>query len=922
MKPPSAILSATIVVGILAAISSVHAASDCSDGFCPIPQASDGEPEITVLSPVPESAVEPIAPAPRLKSLEGKTVALVGGSFMANVTHPELKRLILAEFPTAKVYLLNEIGSAGPYPRPGVVRREKDAFQRKLKEFRVDAVVSGNGGCGLCTPKETGSCIAAEVLGIPSVMIAAAGFVKQAMATAASAGLAELRVAEYPGAFASHTREELLENTRKALWPQVKAGLTGEMKVHGSEFKVHGSPPKEASLQDDPAIVGTFDEIQRVFLDSGWTDGLPVVPPTEGRVAEFLRFTDLPPERSLGAIPPAQRDVTVRHVAVNGVMAGCPPEFMPVLLAFVEAMKDGDFRRTLSSTHAWTPYCWLNGPVSRQLGFDSGQGEISEPRNAVLGRFISLALLNLGGYRVKENRMGTFGYLMPWCVAEDEAAALRIGWMPYHLQRGHAIDDSTLTAASAINWGNNLVPATSAGERIKDMMAWDAAEKSQMAVGSGMPCTYRTFLITEGVARDLAKTYATKDALCRALEETARIPLGQRAFANYWGNPGSAFDPAKYPLRAHERRVAAKEGAMETATPPWLAWTGAERMETVPAMEPGKSAFLVTGDPSRNKVLTVPGGGFATVRIELPAAWDALMAERGYRPLSEFRLAPVRDAIVPQTTMDAGAPVGGGEFLAFDGAPEDTCIAKYPVTNGDYAKFVKETGHQPPRYWKGGAFPAGKDKHPVLWVSLRDANAYCAWLGGKDAAHSYRLPTAAEWEAAAGPTPDGAEFNFNGVVASHFLKADSDRLVEYVHPKSVRKSEKSKLSDVIAISPGGVRGWVDHANYTGFIYTDLFREISEAGGWTTPVDAYPQTKAACGALDMWGNCWEWTSTEITATNGAERGQKVNAIKGGSWYANRRSCRTDFQGEGRRPDGHYNTVGFRVVRCSDPKSEET
>ena len=633
MTPEKAILPAAIVVGFLAAIVSAFAATDCADGFCPIPQALEDEPEFTVLSPVPESAVEPIASAPRLKSLDGKTIALVGGSFMANVTHPELKRLILAEYPTAKVYLLNEIGSAGPYPRPGVVRREKDAFQRKLKEFKVDAVISGNGGCGLCTPKETGSCIAAEVLGIPSVMIAAPGFVKQAKAAAASAGLAGLRVAEYPGAFASHTREELLANTRKILWPQIKSALVGEPAGSATAIAV-------AEPVGSPAILDsmTFDEIQRVFLDSGWTDGLPIVPPTEERVAEFLRFTDLTPDQSLGAIPPAQRAVTVRHVAVNGVMAGCPPEFMPLLLAFVEAMKNGDFRRTLASTHAWTPYCWLNGPVARQLGFDCGQGEISEPKNTVLGRFINLAMLNLGGYRVKENRMGTFGYLMPWCVAEDESAAQRVGWKPYHVQRGYAMDDSTLTAASAINWGNNLVPATSDGGRIKDMMAWDAVEKSQMAVASGMPCTYRAFLITEGVARDLAKTYATKDALCNTLEETARIPLGQRAFANYWGNPGSAFDSAKYPLRAHERRITSKEGATETATPPWLAWTGKAQMETVPAMAPGKSAFLVTGDPSRNKVLTVPGGGFATVKIQLPAAWDALMAERGYKQLADFRL--------------------------------------------------------------------------------------------------------------------------------------------------------------------------------------------------------------------------------------------------------------------------------------------
>ena len=614
---------------MVAALVAHALAEECKDGVCPLP--TNGEAAYAVMSPVPESAVEPVKPAPRLKSLDGKTIALVGGSFMANVTHPELKRLILAEHPTAKVYLLSEIGSAGPYPRPGVVRREKDEFQRKLKEFKVDAVVSGNGGCGLCTPKETGSCIAAEVLGIPSVMIAAPGFVKQAKSAAASAGLAELRVAEYPGAFASHTREHLLENTRKVLWPQVKRGLTA-----AKDIRQTTTDSRVSNVESQ--ITGTFAEIQQIFLDSGWTDGLPIVPPTEKAVAAFLRFTDFKPDHSLGAIPPAQRNVTVRHVAVNGVMAGCPPEFMPLLLAFVEAMKDGDFRRPLASTHAWTPYCWLNGPVARQLGFDCVQGEISEPKNAVLGRFINLAMNNLGGYRVKENRMGTFGYLMPWCLVEDDAAALKVGWKPYHMQQGFALNDSTLTAASSINWGNNLVPATSDGERIKDMMAWDAAEKSQMAVRSGMPCTYRAFLVTEGVARDLAKVYHTKGALEDAIAACSRIPLGERAFANYWGNPGSAFDPATHPVSHHERRIAYSESAEETQTPPWLAWTGIESIMTVPAIERGKSAFLVTGDPSRNKELCVPGGGFVTIKIELPKAWDSLMAERGYKPLTAFTL--------------------------------------------------------------------------------------------------------------------------------------------------------------------------------------------------------------------------------------------------------------------------------------------
>ena len=76
--------------------------------------------------------------------------------------------------------------------------------------------------------------------------------------------------------------------------------------------------------------------------------------------------------------------------------------------------------------------------------------------------------------------------------------------------------------------------------------------------------------------------------------------------------------------------------------------------------------------------------------------------------------------IVAASSAEA-APVA--DFLAFGDATNAVRIAQYPVTNAEYAKFIKETGHQPPRYWKDGAFPAGKERHPVLWVSLRDAEA-------------------------------------------------------------------------------------------------------------------------------------------------------------------------------------------------------
>lgn len=139
-----------------------------------------------IVSPVGRTSVTPIEQSPRLKTLEGKTIAIVGGSFMASVTHPELKRLILEEYPNATVYVLNEIGSTGVFPGPGVRRRSVEQFQDKLRELGVDAVISGNGGCGLCTPKETGSSIAAEYIGIPSVTIAGPGFTTQVKITASN----------------------------------------------------------------------------------------------------------------------------------------------------------------------------------------------------------------------------------------------------------------------------------------------------------------------------------------------------------------------------------------------------------------------------------------------------------------------------------------------------------------------------------------------------------------------------------------------------------------------------------------------------------------------------------------------------------------------------------------------------------------
>lgn len=595
--------------------------------------ATPGEPGFSVVCPVGRGSVEPIKQAPRLETLNGKTIAVVGVSFMTAVTHPEIKRLILENYPSARVILMDEIGIAGPYPAPGVIRKSKEDFQARLRQMGVDAVISGNGGCGLCTPKETGSCIAAEYLGIPSVIITGPGFADQARYTALNNGVPVMRVAQYPGAFATHTAEELVRNTREILWPQIVKALTEPISEEERAAAITGS---KGDIRDD-AFFGTVDEINSYFQEMKWSDGLPIVPPTFEKVTTFLKYTDMKWDETVAVLPIAHRNTTVWHVAVNAVMAGCKPEYMPILIALAKGLGDGNFRRTLASTHAWIPYCWLNGPLARQLGIDSGQGQINEAANMAIGRFLNLALMNLCGYYIKQDRMGTFGYPMSWCMVEDDAACLRAGWNPYHVRKGFSLNDNTVTLGSALLWGNNMAPSTTNPQKIMELLAWDISERSQFALGSGRQFTFRTILMTEPVAAILAGKYKSPEALEKVLIDESRRPVKERAFANYYANPGGAKDGGKHNLRQYQGHIRKDEEGEMTPTPPWYDSPEMEQL-TIPTMKRGMTAFLVTGDASRNKVQTMPGGGYATIEIELPRNWDKLMKELGYQPLKEFRL--------------------------------------------------------------------------------------------------------------------------------------------------------------------------------------------------------------------------------------------------------------------------------------------
>lgn len=610
---------------------------ECVDGVCYVPEQDDeGNQVYAVVSPVGYHDVEMIKQATRLDSLNGKTFALVGGSFMAVTTHNEIKKCIEKEFPDSKVYLFDEVGAAGPFSVFGTTNKTK-AFQEKLKQLKVDAVITGNCGCGLCTTKETGNSIAAEYIGIPTVTVAGPTFVSQVHSTGVNRGVPVLRTAEYPGAFASDSRETLQKNAREVLWPQIKKALTEKItKKEIAEYAPEGKRPF-----DEIIYYGNFEDIQEYFKINNWTDGLPVIPPTDEKIQEYLKFTPYKADEVIGTIAVGYRECTIYTVAANAVMSGVPAEFMPICVAFAQEMNNGEWRKPLSSTHGWTPFAWLNGPLARQLGIDNQQGMISEANNKALGRFIDLCMLNLGGYYVKENRMGSFGYLTPFTFSEDDKACVEMGWKPYHVQKGYDLNANTITAGSALSWGNNVTPATDDAEKIKDIIAFDITEKQQNGLGNTNPQVYRTLFITEFVAKDLAAKYKTKDSLEDALIESARRPLNLRAYALYWANTGSQqFNRRTFEEELEMLRKDKQEQVAKTSTPDWYKpFITEDEIETIACMNKGETAILVTGDANRNKIQTMPGGGFVTNEIKLPENWNELVVPLGYEPIENFYIS-------------------------------------------------------------------------------------------------------------------------------------------------------------------------------------------------------------------------------------------------------------------------------------------
>ena len=194
--------------------------------------------------------------------------------------------------------------------------------------------------------------------------------------------------------------------------------------------------------------VGGLDDEFEFMFDQGFSDGLPVVPPTPERVLRMLNGTTRDAQEVIAVMPPNMGEVTVEKAAINAVMAGCKPEYLPVVIAAIEAVCTDDFNihGVMATTMGASPVMVVNGPIRHRIGMSMGIGALGQGNraNATIGRALRLTVRNVGGAVPGGTERSTLSNPMKFtmCFAEWEE---RSSWEPLHVERGFDAEDSVVT---------------------------------------------------------------------------------------------------------------------------------------------------------------------------------------------------------------------------------------------------------------------------------------------------------------------------------------------------------------------------------------------------------------------------------------------------------------------------------------------
>ncbi|GGH36773.1 UGSC family (seleno)protein [Microbacterium album] len=479
---------------------------------------SHDEDVVTVHDPTgypPE--VKGKTPAERLESLEGRTIYLVDSRFDDSI---ELLKQVAAWFeenmPTVTTHLVQ---LASTYAKD-----DPELWERIRNDG--DAAIIGVGHCSTCAPAVSTHAITLETkYGVPAVAVHTEKFERVVKSVTRMGGLPQAPLVFVPQPVMGKSPEELrayVHGTDPVNQRPVMQGIVEALTTALPPAAADRPAPK---LEEKRFLApARQDELHDLFLERNWTDKLPIVLPTKRRVAEMLEGTSHDPGEVVGTMEPTKNrgrwSYTVEKVAVNAVMAGARPEYLPVILALAAS---GQTARG-STSSSGSAMVVVNGPVRAQIGMNSGTGALGpyNHANATIGRAYGLLSQNLQGGSVPgETFMGSLGNNYTYnnlTFAENEE---RSPWEPLHVQHGFDAGDSTVSifyGARSTTFSLGL-RKDHWREHVRDMLLGTDAVTAPVLLLD--PIVARQFVERGGFER--------KEDLIAWLHDTARMPAGR-----YW----------------------------------------------------------------------------------------------------------------------------------------------------------------------------------------------------------------------------------------------------------------------------------------------------------------------------------------------------------------------------------------------------
>jgi hypothetical protein len=365
-----------------------------------------------------------------------------------------------------------------------------------------------------------------ERLGIPTVTVVTSPFLEVANTIPLAEGFREACFVQVPPPLGMLASSQIREKAEDA-FDEIFNAATAWQPSSGAAAKKVSSPVEVLEF------FGTVEDINRHFLEKKWSLGLPILPPTPERVYEMLTGAARGPGEVLGQVPPRLGTLTVELVAVYAAMAGCRPEYMPVLIAALEGFltPEANWRLALSGTGTSQLIVIVNGPVVKEVGIGCEQGAAGKGNhaNGSIGYAINLIAYAVGGSRppmLDRSTLASPSDYVCWVFGENERA-LPEGWKPLHVERGFKPSDSVVTIMAGYPPAENMDHWSATAE--EHMRWWGRiVNPLQNMGGPSVPQVMeQNPIIALGPehAHLIASTKWSKDDFRKAFWEQTRIPL-------------------------------------------------------------------------------------------------------------------------------------------------------------------------------------------------------------------------------------------------------------------------------------------------------------------------------------------------------------------------------------------------------------